>query len=379
MKFLYLLCLSLAFLNPALAAKKDKVNPLILAAFLVKNGEIDRADEYIATISQETLKPEQKPEFFALAGLIKLRKQQFAAAEGFFAKVLQLQPKNAVARLNLAQSIAAQGRYGEVVPQLEKLGTVIDQYQDAFVLAVDALRKMNKQKDAWDYVERGQKRYPDALALKKRKAELCIDLGLYAVFQDETTTLIQALSVDEILYFAESLEQRKQTRVAGAFLERARLLHPLDERVQKVAALRHLDNGSPQTALRYYETLAHGNPTFYAEAAEVARKIGEAQRALYLNGSVADPQKKLRQRLGILLDLGEYDSVVALASRISRAGLLDDDSIRYALAYAHYQRKDFSRAEGYLGGIRDPQIFQNATTLRKAMADCKSQGWQCVL
>ena len=63
--------------------------------------------------------------------------------------------------------------------------------------------------------------------------------------------------------------------------------------------------------------------------------------------------------------------------KLSRLGLLSDENIRYALAYAYYKTGRFERAEEQLKPIQDPQLFESALQLRKAMAACREAGWEC--
>jgi len=56
---------------------------------------------------------------------------------------------------------------------------------------------------------------------------------------------------------------------------------------------------------------------------------------------------------------------------------LKDDTIRYAVAYAFFKSGDYDRADRLLSGISEPDIFRQATELRKAMEDCRNEQWRC--
>jgi hypothetical protein len=62
---------------------------------------------------------------------------------------------------------------------------------------------------------------------------------------------------------------------------------------------------------------------------------------------------------------------------LRRNGLLQDESIRYALAYAHFRTGSFERVDKLLSGISDPDLFRKATELRRSMEECGEQQWQC--
>ncbi|MEZ4458213.1 MAG: hypothetical protein R3E66_00515 [bacterium] len=96
-----------------------------------------------------------------------------------------------------------------------------------------------------------------------------------------------------------------------------------------------------------------------------------------MNSQVADQVAKFRQRIGILIDMERFEDVVALQERSQRLGLLADDSVRYAIAYASFRTGDFLTCQTLLKGISDPQLFKAATQLRSAIARCQSDPFSC--
>jgi hypothetical protein len=66
-----------------------------------------------------------------------------------------------------------------------------------------------------------------------------------------------------------------------------------------------------------------------------------------------------------------------MTPRLSRLGLLDDQSIVYALAYAFYKTGDFEETERWLKRLTKPELFRRAIQLRKAIQACKEMGWSC--
>jgi hypothetical protein len=119
------------------------------------------------------------------------------------------------------------------------------------------------------------------------------------------------------------------------------------------------------------------HPDLRADAAELYRKAGEPYRALRLNALIEDQPRKLRQRLGILVDLERFEEVSALGPRLSRLGLLGDEALRYALAYAAFRTGQFDAADEALRGIGDPELFGKATALRQAMDACRADPEAC--
>ena len=55
--------------------------------------------------------------------------------------------------------------------------------------------------------------------------------------------------------------------------------------------------------------------------------------------------EKLKQLVAIYLDRGEFEKVIGLKDGLERYNLLEDDNLRYALAYSYYMAKDYPNAE----------------------------------
>ena len=137
-----------------------------------------------------------------------------------------------------------------------------------------------------------------------------------------------------------------------------------------------LDKGDTLSAAMLYERVARTEPERLVEAAELYRRAGRLDRALFINARVSDQQAKMRQRLQILLQMERYTSVAAMEVRLSRLGLLDDEQIRYALAYGYFELRDFEAAERHIRRL-DGDLYKNGIELRRAMAACNEAGWQC--
>jgi hypothetical protein len=138
-----------------------------------------------------------------------------------------------------------------------------------------------------------------------------------------------------------------------------------------------LDAGRPACAGEMLQEAAAFDARYAGNAAEAFRRARRWDRALYLNGMVHDTAEKVRQRFGILLDMGEWDQAASLDPRLRRLGLTDDESLAYGLAYAHYRSGAFDRAEALLRSLRDPTLFRQAALLREAMQRCTEERVGC--
>ena len=84
-----------------------------------------------------------------------------------------------------------------------------------------------------------------------------------------------------------------------------------------------------------------------------------------MNSQVDNQEKKLKQRLMILLDTEQFEFIAGMERRLKRNGLLDDGMIAYALAYALYQVGHFGNALDALDLITDSGVYQKALQLEK--------------
>ena len=98
---------------------------------------------------------------------------------------------------------------------------------------------------------------------------------------------------------------------------------------------------------------------------------------MVMNGRVADPVDKASQRLGLLVDDSRLAEAAALVPRLSRLGLLADDSVSYAVAYAWFGLGELDAAEEALADIEDPAVFRSAVSLRQAIGACRAEPRTC--
>ncbi len=184
--------------------------------------------------------------------------------------------------------------------------------------------------------------------------------------------------MDDRLYLAEALIMGGQPKLAIPVLERARLQHPGDGRLTVQLAHAWLTAGFPRTAAKRFAEAGLTDERYTRDAAEIYREHGDPVRALRLNGRILDQKTKLRQRLAILIDMERYEAITALAPRLSRLGLLEEDEeLNYALAYAYFRVGEFQASERALQRLKRPDLFERATAIRTAMAECRRDSERC--
>ena len=184
-------------------------------------------------------------------------------------------------------------------------------------------------------------------------------------------------NVEDTIAIGTALRRAGGFDEALEFLEAARLRYRDDVGIAKALAQTWLEHGDPLAAAEIMADTARIDPALHLEAAELFRRAGHYARALTLNARVDDAAKKLKQRIGILIPMRRYDEVTASEGALARAGLLADEDVRYALAYAWYRVGDHAAAERNLIPLQRPDLFRKATELRRLMQDCADARWTC--
>ncbi len=360
--------------------KKEEVNYLDLATVLVRDGKYDRASGVLAQVNQDDEELD-KARFFLLRGLVRLNLSLFSqAAEDFEASIAAGQAAPIVA-VYLGQAYFYSNQYDKSLAAFEKQPAKVAEIQATFAMRGEALWKLERYEEAWSMLSEGQKRYPNYTELLRRKAFYAIERRLYHVSADLGAEYLQRTqaSYQDYLAIGTALYRSGSVDESLRFLELARLRYPDEVPVTVELARVYKDQQMYRTAggLLEQAALKTGKDALLVEAGELFRSSHDPFRTLALNGRIADNQKRLRQRLSVLIELRDYELVATMERPLQRSGLLDDESIRYALAYALFKTKNYDRAEKLLTGIRDPAIFRQATELRKAMVDCRGQQWRC--
>ena len=374
---------AVALSTPALAKKKKKaeeINFLDLATVLVRDAKYQRASAVLAQVDMEDEELD-KGRFFLLRGIVRLNLSIYSqAAEDFEAAIASGQ-QAPIVPVYLGQAYFYSNQFEKALAAFERAPEKAAEIQSTFAIRAEAAWKLERYEDAWRFLSEGQRLHPGYTELLRRKVFYAIEQRLYSVASTLGRSFLSQTKAASKDYMAigTALYRSGSSAEALRFLELARLRYPNEVPVTVELARVYKDGGKYRTAGALLEqaALQTGEDALVVEAGELFRRANDPFRTLALNGRIADSEKRLRQRLSVLVEMRRYELVATMDRSLERVGLLKDESIRYALAYAHFKTKNFARAEKLLGGLRDPQIFRQATELRKAMVDCRGQQWRC--
>ncbi|WMJ08125.1 lipopolysaccharide assembly protein LapB [Nitrosomonas sp. sh817] len=357
------------------AASSDFIE---LAAVMLRDGHHDRALLALQSVDLANKKTDLA-RFYTLQGLAYLGLNDLEAARDSLQQAIKNGQQDRSIFIYLAQAHFGLKDYRNTVNAIGKAGDLVN--KDAMLISLKAESHWHLQQPdaAIRALNDGQRAFPSDFRFLKRKVFYLVELGLYqeAVQLGRDFLRRSKASAADYVAFGNALRLSGEFQEAINILEIARLQYPDDELVAKLLAHTYLDQGQLNSAAFILEQAALLNPALQSEAAEIYRRAGRLHKALTLNESILDQKVKLKQRLSILLALKQFERAANMESSLYRTGLLEDQSVRYALAYALFSTRRFAEVNKHLDHLKDAELFRKATELRRLMEVCKTEPWQC--
>ncbi len=359
--------------------KKQEVDFLALATIMLRDKHYDRAEQALMQVNLED-EDTDVGRYHLLYGLVRLHQSLYQDAGDAFEKAITAGLVEPMIHIHLAQARYGANDYEGTLAAFAKAEAKARTIPGSFLMRADAHHKLGDSRAAWNMLDAGLETHPDYAPLLRRKVFLAVELGLHRSAADLGREYIRATggTFEDQLAIGWSLIESGSLDEGLAFLETANLENPGQRNVIMALSRAYKSKAMPRTAAELLEKLALvGDAQLAIEASELFRSAGQPLRALALNGRIVDSKARLRQRLAILLDLARYDMIASMERDLRRNGLLEDDSIRYAVAYAWFEEGDYEAAERLLTGVRDPELFRKAAEIRKAMQECRGERWKC--
>ena len=362
------------------AGDDEPVDRLPLAALLIGDGNYDRARQVLAAVDTDA-EDFDAPRYHTLSGLVALNLEEYPRAVVEFEQAIEAGQDAPIVYLYLAQAHFGGENYAATLTALDQAGEDTTRIPSVFLIRSQALWSLERFDEAWAVLNQGRAQFPDRVNdFARRQVFLLVEQGLYQAALSLAQDLLGQTSgdVSDALAIGNALIQADQASEAAALLEEAMLTAPEDATVAKLLAQSYLVQDMPLAAAQVLRQGAYYNPDLLIESAELFRQTGRLNEALTLNGQAIDQPKKLKQRLAILIGLSRFDQAAAMEDDLKRVQLLDDEDIRYALAYAHFKTGDYAAAEAQLFFLESPENFRKATELRRVMGECEQNPWLCL-
>ncbi len=355
----------------------EEVDHLAIAARLIRDGHHARAETVLRQVDlkQPGLALDRH---YTLLGLAQLQLGRHAEAVMSLKKAVKHGQTEPVVHSYMAQAFFGLERYHGVLFELAKAGDAGRSAPGLFSMRARSHWELGQRAPALAALEQGLAAFPDREQLERARLTYLIELGLFQEVSRVGATFLnrEGATADDYAMVAEGLRRSKQLDQAKDVLEGARLRFPDRPRLTVLLAHTYRDSGNPLVAAMLFEDAVRFDRDHALAAAELYLKAGRVSRAISLNARVTDQRKKMKQRLKILLEIERFAEIAAMEAKLARIGLLSDEDIRYALAYAHFETGQFDEAEAHLKRLSDPKLFEKALHLRRAMQRCRDAEWQ---
>ncbi len=356
----------------------DDVNYLELASLMLKDNNIERAESALSQVDVNVADFDLQ-RFHIITGLLQVRKGENQAAIDAFVAAKKLGEVDSVINVYLAQSAFATEQYQLTLSALDDAGTTIQKIPSVYHMRGQAHWLLKQHEMALAVMNQASLIFPEDASFPRRKIFYLIELGLNSTAAEQGLEYLEKHQADATDYVAigNALRASGNLILAIRFLERAQLKFVNNQEITKALAATYISNQSYHTAAQLVHKLALTDNSLLSEAAELYRRAGQRNMALTMNSLVENQEQKLKQRLGLLIELENYEQAANMENDIKRVRIDSDENILYAMAFALFKVGDYDKAESYLSRITDTQLFQKAVEVRKIMADCADETWRC--
>lgn len=345
----------------------EEIDYLGIAALMVRDENYARAETALANVDPSNESTDLM-RYYTLGGLIKIQSEDYKQATKSFELALSHGQQDPLIHAYLGQTYYALGEYQKSVDAISKL-TNFDQYPDLLGIKTQGYWKLGEVSSAFSTLEDAVSLYPDQPLFLRQQIYYLIELDLTREAIAQSAVYLSKMGNDPngYLTIGDALRRGNQSSEAINVLEMANLRFPEHDAIRLMLAQAYADVGSIYTAAEIVEAVSHDDSSYYYDAAELFRRKGVFQRALYLNSLIVDPKAKAAQRFNILLQMERYEQALSLESRLHTLGLIEDDTFRYALAYVNYQTGRYGKSVEYIEQITTAHLVEKAALLRNAI------------
>jgi tetratricopeptide (TPR) repeat protein len=347
--------------------EEQDIDYLGVAGVMLRDGNYDRARNALNNVDPGA-DGVNTTRYYTLRGLLQLRTNEFEQAVETLERAQQSGETDPILNVYLAQAYYNTERYEQALSAIDAVEN-ITRYPDLLELQAEAQWRLGRRDLAYNTLSEAIELFPDRNSFREQRIFYLIELNLSQAAAEQSLSYLSRLSEnpDAYITIGEALRRGGQVDQAITTLEIALLQFPHNRRIHLALSQAYIDKGQLRSAGHLVEEAAANDFSLYKEAAEIYRRAGELRRALFLNSQIPDETTKTRQRFNLLLEMERYEEAVALEDRMDRLGLLQEDALRYAIAYAFFQNRQLDKATEYASQIGSDEYFNKATQLRRAI------------
>lgn len=390
---LFIILIHFVVIHPA--QSKSSVSPNAVSVelnsieVLMKNSDFSKANQLIKSIDQNTLIALDQVRYFFFKGMLAFEEKNYLdALENYKIakkKLKFLNQKFEVDYLTpietfMAQSYFALGKFESAISTLSRQKM---RSEKSFLVLSSSYWSLDKKSKAFELLRTALKQFPRSSSLIKQNAIYYSELGLlHELYLEGEKLLSKASEYDQVyfLFLVNLLKQKKELLLAKKLLEQRIALQPKDADATSELAYIYFSENKFYAAKELYLRAAQLDQKYSHQAAEVLLKNNDLSLAKYYNSFVLDQKKKTKQRFAIELKLSNYNEAYILKDELNRQGLLQDESLLYALAYCAIKIGKIESSNTYLNQIKSPEMFKKALRLKDWSKECQNEGaWKCVI
>jgi len=382
MKTFLILCLCLSMHLSAAESKKnsDEIDHVALAALMLKDGHLLRANEELNQVDLED-ESIDKILYFTLKGIVATQQKKYAQANKFFKDAIALGQEDMSIYLYIAQNSFKLKAYQNTLNAIDKAGDIVNDKPSIFALKAECYWRLKNVNAAFEVLHNVTNRFVDNYNFYKQRFNYLITLELYQSALDDANIYLKHAKPNEktSISFVVALRKSGATDKAILLAEQVNIRFIKSAQATVLLAHLYLDKEMLQAAANLFNEASIEDSRYTKEAAEMMRRAHKLIQALYKNAQILDQKEKLKQRIAIYIEYGGYERIVVSERALKRSGLIEDENIRYALAYAFYMTAEYDKSEAQLKQLTRPDLFKMATELRKNMEKCRNNHWECSL
>jgi len=375
-----LVLILLIALNTLAADKKskDEIDHLALAALLLKDGFTSRAKEELKQVDLEKEELDLG-RYYTLEGLIQTKLTNYEKANMSFKKALSYEGVDKAIYLYIAQNAYKLHDYKGTLEAIAQVRALADTKPSVLALEAECHWKLKEENRALVTLAKGIKLFPQEWIFYKQRFNYLVSLQLYQAALEDAQVYLKNAKPNEktVLSFISVLKESGDTDKAIELAETANLQYVNSAKVTVLLAHLYMDKEMLVAAAELFDQASIEDRIYTKEAAEMMRRAHKFVIALYKNSQMLDVKEKLKQRVAIYIEFGAYERIIVSEKALKRSGLIEDEAIRYALAYSYYMTRSFDKSEAQLKRLTRPDLFAKATELRKNMQKCENDGWEC--
>lgn len=367
--------LLISLISPAGFAQED-MDYLSLAQLLVRDGAYARAGKTLDKIQLKDA--EDKGLFLSLKGMIALHNKQYKKSIDLFQSALQEGLGETEVYLYLAESHLHLKQFDKAEQALNKLSVEYQKRLPFYLIKAEIHWQQEKKHQAFKVLDDAKKLGLSKNVILKKKFYYFLEDQLYLSATELAFQLMEKPdNFNDVLAMASQLRVKAQHESSLKLLQALQLMRPGHDLVALELAQIYLAKNEKFSAALILEEAAKHNISLSYEASEMLRQVGKSYRARFLNLSTMDSSQRLKQKLALYLEEDDYFSLKVMIPQLNKHQLMEDEEIRYAVAYSLFRTGDFKRSKAFLDSIEKDGLFEKSIELKKEIQQCQADRWTC--